>query len=1293
MKRDSPVPAGDPQETAAGVSEGVAEPGNVGREPDGSVSDKSAKSEGVPDEAAEDASKGNATAVAEVAEDAAVDTSHARATDVGEVAEHSLDADRARAAEGYPSLSESEPVAAPTADDQPQTIEGAAASAPAEVSSRPKSVTFSDTPTTQFSKMQFPTVQITTESDLLASADPATLSASISQEEVEAVRSTYFHIADAAVAEVAEAEEPKAEGDVSAVVDDEVACEASLTRFHSISSGTLQSALQEEAFDVLSDDRSLFFSCPATEGDIESIFSGFWMCMWQTYQGFSHFQSLLENFVQADLALLVHSRRVKADLDIMEKMSQSVWRIEQLQAGAQGTCGHGNVVQESNMNYRYAVLAESPNNASEGGANVADLARHVHSVQHGQVEAYAAAQFRWSMAKTEVDIYLEQVAASSRAFVEGTSRKTPPGPDPGDEAARSGLCGVLVVLFHYERFSTIKENVARFRTVSVECRNALREWIRRAASRLVYLASWTESRFLLQLLLHAPECAEWAIDLFQFPPPWDSKTTKHVCLGREEMFPYVDHFLICLRMMMHAVPKVWVDNCGVTPDGHVSLHTPTTDAQCAALLTEDDIIALFDHLPWERFLMYVLSLPPHPSASTSTSTTTSTSTSFSGADGAGLLTNDPLAVLGVANRLIELLGSPSAPFLRYDRFSRLRGQIVAAIVDNVSATICPRAVTSSAIQNSLDAFYVRATSALMTSPAPNAVWASLAAIQFRSISPRAAWRAFQVLFAPDQGIVSGATPLREYDVGRHRDLNEWLHFVTTGLDGKIRQRFWDTLVGFRVAAEFLIQTLGNVAIATSPDDDDASVLVSVISAELFFAGYVSGATRVELNRSVVGVLSDVAATHPHVVSTLLDLISSNFSYVGRSACFLFSSLPLVDWEPAENDIALLRKLLLCDPSSNESRVVRHIISQRLAAGGEIAPETWRQLGAAVCGAVKENSDTRLQNTEWTEASAAGALLKWTWDVLLQLPLRTFPRLRPPTDRPPHIFTSPLASTPVRFEDAPWDTFLRDVSLSPSQSIDGTCADVAIPACKDARVSPALWLTAQCAFEVPTPPSHVSSDGAPSYPTLGTALPEGLLTGEDPYDEVATKFLLCLRGVATVAAAGRGDAVIRTLFHVLPPLCFFRVTLATMTSVHHHLLPLFSCLASIRNVPTAVASAKSAFMSAVSNNSGEDIEVEGKAMTSCSLSEPVLPSYEGRSAEGTSSLAKAAALAHLLHTCSHQWRSGQIERLLALWVAALNNNTKVLAKLVVCRGSRHCCLRRGLPGQDKALYACLGDTWN
>eukprot|EP01105_Mastigella_eilhardi_P011420 TRINITY_DN2633_c0_g1_i2.p1 TRINITY_DN2633_c0_g1~~TRINITY_DN2633_c0_g1_i2.p1 ORF type:complete len:2218 (-),score=565.08 TRINITY_DN2633_c0_g1_i2:53-6070(-) len=456
---------------------------------------------------------------------------------------------------------------------------------------------------------------------------------------------------------------------------------------------------------------------------------------------------------------------------------------------------------------------------------------------------------------------------------------------------------------------------------------SLATWIRRLGAVLLPCAAFGDHVFVLRQLVNTGGIGSWAAPLFQFPPLWDKFTCEHVARTMR----------IILQPQCKPVPEYIADQSWVILD-HSSGPTDTN------VLSEDDMIALFQQIPFQQFCCYILS---------------------------------PQNDCGVSHleSVLIIICEALYRFSNNKHFAKLLSRTVVSLLDTLSQY--PR--ISDPEQLNLDTMFLIAVHGLL--PVHNSgVWQFLCGLPFTKIQVETAWYFLCLAFnlkTPDgkdnifvtdkaswENVLSASTA--------HRD--RFVSFLRQGVE-----------------ALFVVQALVNLASANDCE------FAQIVLCEVFYVSFIETTTRSMLYKVTAGLLSDLCTSHPACVSNIVKLVAAYHQRMGKQlVVFVVNSVNMSRWEPTLEDMDTVKVWLLKELGSDENKFAQCFLDNMNWKLSTPAAAAFTRNTAFMVLEAWQSHTTAFEQSSIFEFKRPlfNEFDKWCWSFILRLSFHTGPEPPP-----------------------------------------------------------------------------------------------------------------------------------------------------------------------------------------------------------------------------------------------------------------------------------------------------------
>ncbi|XP_016985100.2 ectopic P granules protein 5 homolog [Drosophila rhopaloa] len=599
--------------------------------------------------------------------------------------------------------------------------------------------------------------------------------------------------------------------------------------------------------------------------------------------------------------------KITSNLHDVEKMRKActesqkqVWVRQPVTRTFSGTCGDGNVVQES---ITYDLIKVDPIKlelAQSTLTGLYDLVCHT----------YTSNLITAKITKVKVDQIINDMLAYPNA--DGQSAITLNYSQSGQALeCVAQLRRAISILFSFVRRPSPNSNFDK----------DLKEWLRKLIALQLLLATREDHWFLLFNILRCPNgVGSWAAQFLQLP---GTRTLSHGSQQNELPLdlhsPELNHCMSVLQILLMPVKKRneylksqtqatrelsgttgatdrWIV---VDSDGEDS-HTPA--GECIGL-KESDLIALLNQLPFEKIFTSAMRIEKflndyilEPDMITP---------------------QKMLAVVVFFSQLVKTMGEGLLTYNneRYKQLAKRLGRLVRHTLQYVfdyhelfiNNNLAKSADMYERIQVELQALLIRSCGYIYRTRNLG-TWQYFSTLPFGTLDAEVVWHLFYYL-----------------NVGFPTDLTNDL--VSNAEAAFQAEDFWTKfdLANADVAPEdmyYLLQTFFEMANDRNRSKDGN--LVKAICLHIFRIGYIHQSTREICYKTARDMLANLM--DEELLGSLLVLLKMRYGDVDQAA-YLFKALPLENWHPSMDSFEVLSNWLLhFDYQSSESHLARLIIS-------------------------------------------------------------------------------------------------------------------------------------------------------------------------------------------------------------------------------------------------------------------------------------------------------------------------------------------------------------------------------
>ncbi|XP_052836525.1 ectopic P granules protein 5 homolog [Drosophila gunungcola] len=579
---------------------------------------------------------------------------------------------------------------------------------------------------------------------------------------------------------------------------------------------------------------------------------------------------------------------------------KQIWARQPVTRTFSGTCGDGNVVQES---ITYDLIKVDPIKLELARTTLASLYDLVcHTYTNNLITA--------KITKVKVDQIINEMLAYPNADDQSAFSLHYSQSGQALECV-SQLRRAISILFSFVRRPSPNANFDK----------DLKEWLRKLIALQLLLATREDHWFLLFNILRCPNgVGSWAAQFLQLPGTTALRSgSQQNDLPLDLNSPELNHCMAVLQILLMPVKKrneylksqtqatrELSGAAGVTDrwivvdsDGEDS-HTPT--GECIGL-KESDLIALLNQLPFEKIFISAMRIEKflddyiiEPDMITA---------------------QQMLALVVFFSQLVKTMGEGLLTYNneRYKQLAKRLGRLVRHTLQYVfdyhelfiNNNLAKSSEMYERIQVELQALLVRSCGYIYRTRNLG-TWQYFSTLPFGTLDAEVIWHLFYYL-----------------NVGFPMDLaNDLVSNAEAAFQAEDFWRKFD-LANADVAPEdmyYLLQTFFEMANDRNRSKDGS--LVKAICLHIFHIGYIHQSTREICYKTARDMLANLM--DEDLFGCLLVLLKMRYGEVDQAA-YLFKALPLENWHPTMESFEVLSNWLLhFDYQSSESHLARLIIS-------------------------------------------------------------------------------------------------------------------------------------------------------------------------------------------------------------------------------------------------------------------------------------------------------------------------------------------------------------------------------
>ena len=604
------------------------------------------------------------------------------------------------------------------------------------------------------------------------------------------------------------------------------------------------------------------------------------------------------------------------------------------------------------------------------------------------LDANLALKYESRMARQQVRAFLSEKL--EMASLDGVGPDTPPlfgSRYPGIQHQRDSdvLKGCIDVLFTFLRGGYDDSGFML----------ELRQWLEQLVWSLYRICSLDDHRYVLH---HLARCrsgdGELLAKLIEVPEyaAWTDETVDHMLSSLSILvsrFPAALSYRFSGREEASGIDTGWfaTDELGTT----------TSSQELDSVLTPEDYVSLLERYPVECLVSHVvMSSPtdggpdrrPHPTGWRGRPQMPETT-------GSSDHTLDMLAFFDCMFAVLkDAAGNPSQR--NHDGFQlRIAGilaQIMYALARFWARSKDPGAAHGhfGLEQAEIDGLFHR----MLVWFHQMGVWKFLPQIQYTALSLPTAWRLLNSIYANGE-VALDATNLRaSWDVAMG--------------EGPHRDRFADLLLGHSAQnCTHILLCLTRLALSrvaghrpgalVEPGCHGATQFVEAVLVEIFHVTCICPQTRETILRVGRDLFATFAEEFPPSVSMLIRMVENRAAELGKVSIYLFTGMPLRDWQLSIGDVHLLRAWLLEPLDSTKhllaERVFESVSWGRILDGRLLIASGVQHLAAMVMvAAYAKHAPKAVTNTFTSQLSsllppsAEQVFADWCWQLMFQLQL-------------------------------------------------------------------------------------------------------------------------------------------------------------------------------------------------------------------------------------------------------------------------------------------------------------------
>ncbi|XP_056634672.1 ectopic P granules protein 5 homolog [Diorhabda sublineata] len=579
-----------------------------------------------------------------------------------------------------------------------------------------------------------------------------------------------------------------------------------------------------------------------------------------------------------------------------KSLQNELWTIESATVMRKGECQDGNTVSASHT-YNKSIFHRSVfQSIVRILGNVQDLTYENHTLY-----SYSAEDLR-----LQIELYLQGVLLNCINIMQ-LPRTAPVALTVQEEPAHlkpyfGELRICISILFSFQR-KLIRE---------LQFLNETRLWLSQLIAVLLRVATYQDHLFILNHVLRCPAgVGQWASSFIQSPveinssnSPFANFQINHVLTILAAVLTPVHSREIFLEDLTHknetAAEAYWVM---VDSDGEEDDDSPIQQ------LKENDLVALLNQLPLDDLFRNILIIRQKNLKDTY--------------DSEAITENHILRYLAFSTVVLRILhkGIQTYDQPRYNQFSKRLSRFIRHVVqyatDQWEQFLKVQRIDDQAmlerLQVEYDSFFLRAIYYLYSSQKLGA-WQFLAVIPYNMVSLKTLWKIFYFLHTVDTQAKDILNPL----IIDNYNEKIW--------ETELRGQFDEKLSSLEDAeVYYLLNTFANMALARNSTDMD---FIFSATLDLLKVGFISESTQENCSKSTRILLTHITSKYPHLLSNILKEVKDNIDKIGPFSLYLYEELPLSVWKITENDLDMISRLLLNNPTSSfENKLSRMILAR------------------------------------------------------------------------------------------------------------------------------------------------------------------------------------------------------------------------------------------------------------------------------------------------------------------------------------------------------------------------------
>ncbi|XP_076652381.1 ectopic P-granules autophagy protein 5 isoform X1 [Halictus rubicundus] len=611
---------------------------------------------------------------------------------------------------------------------------------------------------------------------------------------------------------------------------------------------------------------------------------------------------LLMKYLRVRNHLIVNSHELSVLKKKCRETQKKLWCINTSHVIRSGECQDGNPVSATH---------EYPT-AHFNKQALQSLSRTLSAIKEMLYNTQALYCYEAELLRLQIEHYVQSVCVSCREFTNisqnaPVSLATVQTPSPIiPQLVEIRMC--ITTLFYFQR------KLLKDRKFVIDTR----QWLTKLIAILLRVANWQDHLFLLNHILRCPGgVMNWAGSYVQMPAPGEFSKSSASPLND----PYLDHIVATLAVILLPVKERdtfleqvqnSLQDTEYSPDDTVWVLLDQEGEEdeditnTGANLYENDLISLFNQIPFEKVFQHVLYIQCqnekyHQNKSFITH-------------------HHMLRLFAFFTIVIKILkqGLKTYDSPRYRQLAKRLCALIRDIVQYASdqwEEFDKHQLTDQStllkLQLEFDYFFLRAVLCIFSSRRLGA-WQYLATVPYHLISSNTLWQIFYILHTD-----STQTDIHMVNI----DVQDWEDKLSCP---QLRKQFEEKLCNMPGdESYFLLTTFANMAMARVNTDYD---FVRATTIDLFQIGFLSEKTQDSCSKDAQSLLSNLTNKYPSLLSDILHKLTENFESVGKLSLYLFTELKQDKWIPQEQDINILSKWLHERPLiSTENHLARLIL--------------------------------------------------------------------------------------------------------------------------------------------------------------------------------------------------------------------------------------------------------------------------------------------------------------------------------------------------------------------------------